>query len=46
MIQADTKRDMEAQQAVEACDLGLGVVRWAVVAVERVVWSVALDVGE
>lgn len=31
---------------MENLDPGLGVVRWAAVAVERVVWSGALDVGE
>lgn len=34
------------RQAVENLDPGLGVVRWAVVAVERVVWTGALNVGE
>lgn len=34
------------KQAVEDWDPGLGVVWWAVVAGERVVWSGALDVGE
>lgn len=33
-------------QAVEDWDPGLGVVRWAVVAGEWVVWSGALDAGE
>lgn len=31
---------------MENLDPGLGVVRWAVVAVERVVWTGALNVGE
>lgn len=42
-MQAERKR---GKQAVEDWDPGLGVVRWAAVAGERVVWSVVLDVGE
>lgn len=42
-IQADWKR---GRQTMEDWDPGLGVVRWAVVAGERVVWSRALNVGE
>lgn len=44
--ETDTRKDMEAKQAMEDWDPGLGVVWWAVVAGERAVWSGALDVGE
>lgn len=46
---SDTDREKgrhRGEQAVEDWDPGLGVVRWAVVAGERVVWSVVLNVGE
>lgn len=45
-MQADTGGRHSVRQAVENLDPGLGVVRWAVVAVERVVWTGALNVGE